>query len=218
MERTPNGWLSKTNYAPVVDMNFPLQVEKAVQAVGVLFRQDGVKCMNYMRLLKLLYIADREALKETGRPITGGPMMAMDRGPVLAEVYDLICGQHENLPAWDRFLKKDRYTVELVKNPDVRKLSRFEIKKLQEIADRHRNDDEWSLSQFTRGFEEWKKNDPGKSCKSILLKDILKAVGLVDSFDAIAEDIRHLTQMQRDLGKKPAPRIPSGKSPKTIGV
>jgi hypothetical protein len=55
-----------------VNVHFPLNVEKAIQAVGVLFRNDRVRRMNYMRVLKLLYIADREALGETGRPIIGG--------------------------------------------------------------------------------------------------------------------------------------------------
>ena len=63
-------------------MNFPLNVEKAIQAIGVLFRHDGVKSMNYMRLLKLLYIADRNAIQESGRAITGGPVLAKERGPV----------------------------------------------------------------------------------------------------------------------------------------
>ena len=37
-----------------VTMYFPLKTEKTIQAIGVLFRQDGVRRMNYMRLLKLL--------------------------------------------------------------------------------------------------------------------------------------------------------------------
>jgi uncharacterized phage-associated protein len=183
-------------------MNFPLHVEKAIQAIGVLFRQDGVKSMNYMRLLKLLYIADREALKETGRPITGGPVVAMERGPVLEEVYDLIRGQHQEMPLWGRFFRKNRFSLELAKDPDVRKLSKYEIRKLQEVAQRHENDDEWSLSRLTHSFDEWRKNDPGTSCKLIALKDILRAIGLGQSTDEIMEDVRHLTQMERDLGRK----------------
>src|SRR5580700_367699 len=92
-----------------VAVYFPLKIEKTIQAIGVLFRHDGVRRMNYMRLLKLLYIADREAVKETGRPITGGPLMAMERGPVLQEVYDLIRGQHAAMPFWDRYFRKNRY-------------------------------------------------------------------------------------------------------------
>ena len=33
-------------------VNFPLKVLKTIQAIGVLLRADGVKRMNYMRLLQ----------------------------------------------------------------------------------------------------------------------------------------------------------------------
>jgi len=182
-------------------MFFPLKVEKTTQAAGVLFRADGVRRMNYMRLLKLLYIADREALKETGRPITGGPVVAMERGPVLGEVYDLIHGRHMQMPLWDRFFRKDRYDLELVDDPDVRKLSKYEIAKLQEVAAHHAQDDEWDLSHFTHTFEEWDKNRPAAgSCRTIALEDILAAVGLAKSAAQIADDASHLTRIEHDLG------------------
>lgn len=183
-------------------MNFPLHVEKAIQAIGVLFRQDGVNRMNYMRLLKLLYIADREAITETGRAIIGGPIVAMERGPVLEEVYELIRGQHKDMPLWDGFLKKDRYALELVGDPDVKKLSKYEIRKLQEVGHRHEDDDEWALSQLTHSFAEWKKNDPGTSCRPISFHDLLEAVGLAASAQEIAEDMQHLTRIQRELGRQ----------------
>ncbi len=108
-------------------MNFPLKVLKTIQAIGVLLRADGVKRTNYMRLLKLLYMADRESLRETGRPITGGPVAAMERGPVLEEVYDLIRGQHKEMPLWDSFFRKERYDLVELCEPDVGKLSKYEI-------------------------------------------------------------------------------------------
>lgn len=36
-----------------------------------------LRTMNYMRLLKLLYIADRELFRATGRPIVWGSVLAM---------------------------------------------------------------------------------------------------------------------------------------------
>lgn len=182
-------------------MYFPSKVDKTIQAVGVLFRHDGVTRMNYMRLLKLLYIADREAFKETGRPITGGPTIALERGPVLEEAYDLVRGQHAEMPLWDKFFRKDRYDLELVEDPDVKKLSKYEIQKLQEIATRHLEDDEWALSRFTHNFEEWKRNDPGQSSRRIPLEDVLSAVGLAASAKEIAEDAMVLTRAHRELGR-----------------
>ncbi len=182
-------------------MNFPLKVLKTIQAIGVLLRADGVKRMNYMRLLKLLYIADRESLRETGRPITGGPVTAMERGPVLEEVYDLIRGQHREMPLWDSFFRKERYDLVELCEPDVGKLSKYEINTLQEIAKKHEDRDEWALVQFTHQLPEWKQNDPGASSKPISLANILEAVGRGAEIDDLANEARSLAAFDRILGK-----------------
>ena len=51
--------------------------------------------------------------------------------------------------------------------------------KLQEIAKRYEDQDEWDLSQHTHEFPEWQKNEAGKSCRPIPLEDILQAVDRV---------------------------------------
>jgi uncharacterized phage-associated protein len=182
-------------------MQFPLKVDKTIQAIGVLFRADGVQCMNHMRLLKLLYIADRESLREVGRPIVGGPVVAMERGPVLEEVYDLIQGRHREMPLWDEFLCKQRYALALRRDPDVGKLSRYEIAKLQEIAKRYEDDDEWALSRFTHDFAEWKKNDPGTSSRPIPLADVLEAVGRGPAAAQIAQEAQDAVFFDRLFGR-----------------
>lgn len=181
--------------------HFPLNVRKTVQAVGVLFRTDGVKRMNYMRILKLLFLADRKSLQETGRPITGGPVVAMERGPVLEEVYRLIRGQHVDMPTWDAHFHRERYDLTMVGDPDVGYLSRFEIQKLQDVAKQYAEFDEWDLVKETHKLPEWQKNDPGTSCNPIPLKDILEAVGF-DKADAakLEEEAEEKAFMQRILG------------------
>ncbi|MCX6915882.1 MAG: Panacea domain-containing protein, partial [Verrucomicrobia bacterium] len=49
-----------------------------------------------MKLIKLLYLADRTALLRWGRPITTDTYVSMDRGPVLSRVLDLATD--EDLP------------------------------------------------------------------------------------------------------------------------
>jgi uncharacterized phage-associated protein len=182
-------------------MNFRLKVSKTIQAIGVLFRFEGVCRMNYMRLLKLLYIADREALRETGRPITGGPVVAMERGPVLLEVFDLIRGQHREMPLWDEHYRTDRYDLKRVRDPDVGQLSKYEIRKLQEIAKRHAEDDEWQLSRLTHEFPEWKKNEPGPAPRPIPLEDTLEAVGQSQAVQRILDEAGEKAHMERLLGR-----------------
>jgi uncharacterized phage-associated protein len=181
-------------------MHFPLKVEKTIQAIGVLFRADDVRSMNAMRLLKLLYIADRESLREVGRPIVGGSILALERGPVLAEVHDLIRGQHREMPLWDEFLGLRNYSLELRKDPDVGKLSRYEIARLQEVARRHAADDEWALSRLTHGFAEWRKNDPGTASRPIPLPDVLEAVGRGPAAAEIAQEAEDAAFFDRLFG------------------
>jgi hypothetical protein len=45
--------------------------------------------MSYLKLMKLLCIADRKALVELGRPITFDRFVSMKRGPVLSRTRDV---------------------------------------------------------------------------------------------------------------------------------
>src|SRR6266481_4115650 len=114
-------------------MAIRLNIPKAIQAASVLLKTDRCKRMSYLRLIKLLYIADRESLKETGRKITRDRTVAMKNGPVLSGIYDLIKGRHEAADEWSQKIRKDGYQVELVDDPGSGQLSRYEIKKLREV-------------------------------------------------------------------------------------
>jgi uncharacterized phage-associated protein len=180
---------------------FPLSVPKTIQAIGVLMRQDGVRSMNSMRLLKLLYIADRQALADTDRAIVGGPIVAMERGPVLEEVLELIQGRHRHMPLWDQYLRTNHFNLELVQDPDVGQLSRYEIETLQETAKRHADHDEWELSRLTHGFPEWQKNNPGQSCRPIPLQDVLGAIGRASHMQTILDEVSEKSHIEQLLGR-----------------
>ena len=89
-------------------MNFRFHFERALQASAYLLRLDG-KRMGYLRLLKLLYIADREWLAETGESITGDRAYAMKYGPVLSNIYDLIKGNGSRAGEWDDYIHTEGY-------------------------------------------------------------------------------------------------------------
>src|ERR1700692_2783749 len=100
-----------------VNMPRKLDVRKTVQAVAVLLHSDRCDRMSYLRLLKLLYIADRESLAETGRSMTGARFLAMPPGPVLSEVYNLVAAAPRDAAGWSEFLRKDGYQLELFHDP-----------------------------------------------------------------------------------------------------
>ena len=168
-------------------MRFRFDFEKTVQAIGVLFREEGRSEVDYLRILKLLYLADRESMTLTGRPITGDRVVAMDHGQVLSETYDLIKGQHTRMPEWDRYFVRSRYSLRLQADPDVSELSRHEIETLQNIARRHENHSQWDLVSLLHQTPEWQSHYVPNSSRPISAEDILQAVGRTDTAAIAAE-------------------------------
>lgn len=131
--------------------------------------------MSRLRLLKLLYIADRELLIESARTITGDHAYAMKNGPVLTQIYDLIKGEGSRAGEWDDFIHSDGYRVELKQEPGRSQLSKQEVEKLIQVAERFRNWDDFEISEYTHGFAEWKNNFHGDETMRIPWDEVLRA-------------------------------------------
>ena len=121
---------------------------KATQAAAYLLQMRGGK-MSYMKLIKLLYLADRAALVRFGRPITTDRYVSMDRGPVLSRVLDLatdgdIPGQEL---IWGAAISepKSNYEVSLREDPGDDELSEAEVGVLEEIFERFGRMSRWEL-------------------------------------------------------------------------
>src|ERR1700693_4333664 len=135
---------------------FKPNVRKAVQAIAVLLRATHRQRLEYLSILKLLYIADRESLADTGKPITGDAPVAMKNGPVLSGIYDLITFSNDrDLPPWAAFLHKEDYDLELKADPGQDLLSRYEIRKLEEVTCRDEKDSWRDLVRITHELPEW---------------------------------------------------------------
>lgn len=173
-------------------MLIPFNPLKVAQAAAVLLKTEQGRRMSRLRLLKLLYIADRESLAERARPITGDKPVAMDHGPVLSHTYNLIKGQDFHSPQWDQFLQQaGSRDVQMVADPGVGKLTRYEIGKLQEVAARFKDANDWDIAEYTHTFEEWAKNRPGeRSRNEIPLEDLLTATGRAEARDELLATAR----------------------------
>ena len=152
---------------------------KAAQVAARLLSLEGGK-MNYMKLIKLLYIIDREALARWGAPVSTDHYVSMKRGPVLSRVLDLINeGRDPNktLSPWHDLISKPQgYDVALVAiDPPDDELSAAEEQLIQEVQREHRERSEWQMVEFVHQFAEWQ--DPGDSSSPIDYREILEAVG-----------------------------------------
>lgn len=171
----------------VSEMWFPLNLNKAMQAAGVLLEFESSSRMDKLRLVKLLYMADRKALCETGNPIIGTRVVAMDNGPLHSEILDLINGEHVREPEWAHFFHLDGYSVVMKIDPGRSLLSRYEIEKLLLVSRDMLPYSTYEVVEITHGFEEWKKNRKSGTSTDISLEDLLDAVGKRDCLDSILE-------------------------------
>src|SRR5687768_11865188 len=88
-------------------MRLRYREDKTTQAAARLLRHGGGK-LNHMKLIKLLYLADRKALVQWGRPITFDWYVSMPHGPVLSFTLNKINESAEpNRPSyWHQFISE----------------------------------------------------------------------------------------------------------------
>ena len=180
-------------------MHFRFDTRKVVEAAGVLLQCVSPHRMKYFRLVKLLYIADRDSLADTGWPIAGAEPVAMNNGPLDSKVLDLVKGtgprSEEDRQTWSDFIRTDGMDVVLVRYPGTRSLSPYEIEKLKGAFRRYELLGRYDVRDLTHEFQEWKDNHVPGSSQPIPLEDIIRAVGRADDLDeitAMAEEVSAL--------------------------
>jgi uncharacterized phage-associated protein len=182
----------------------PFQIDKAIQATAAVLRTSVGHRMSRLRVLKLLYIAEREILKQSGRTITDDRAVAMDHGPVLTSIYSLIKGEHADARQWDQFFEREGPNeIRLIADPGNGKLSRYELEKLSEVSKRFECTDEWALSERTHKFKEWKKNKPPAGSRiPIPLDDVLEALDLLEYKSELLKNARQSASVHNLLSPK----------------
>jgi uncharacterized phage-associated protein len=169
-------------------MRLRFNERKATQAAALLLQLRGGK-MSYLKLIKLLYLADREALLQWGRPITTDRYFAMDRGPVLSRIMDLATdGEDPGSPSiWANHISvPSNYEVRLQTDAGRDELSDAEVELLKRIFQAHGHKSRWEMVDLTHTLPEWK--NPQGGAIPITYRDILKAGGKTELETAAIED------------------------------
>jgi uncharacterized phage-associated protein len=147
--------------------------QKVTEAAALLLELRG-GCMHYIKLLKLLYIADRQAFSEWGTPISNDNYVSMDNGPVLSQTYNLI---KDGGRFWSEYISAPfgDYEVELSNAlQEKKKLSPAEEDMLAKVFAEYGHQNRWKIVDLMHTLPEWK--DPGGSSIPISISDILQAL------------------------------------------
>ena len=191
---------------------FKLDSRKAIEAAAILAGQSPGRRINRKRLLALLYIASRECLKQSARPLIGGRLVAMKYGPIHSDVYDLINERQGNEGAadWSLHFHNEHYDVVLDKDPGVNALSRFEVRVLTDTLKKHEDDDTWDLALQTHKLPEYTSVYSKDRARTITLEQIIHAVKLTPMANSIMRDLKEKDEIDELFAsaKKPIRKKP----------
>lgn len=162
--------------------------QKTTEAAAFFIQLCGGR-VKYIKLLKLLYYADREAFALWERPITYDNYVAMTYGPVLSSTYNLIKGDLDG-SYWNLYIITNGNYVHLREEPPAfKKLSPAEIELIHKIFDKYRLIDPFVLSMHSHDLPGYKKPPRGSSVP-ISLKELLEAFKYPpEEIDRIASEV-----------------------------
>lgn len=133
-------------------------------------------CLNYMHLIKLMYLVDRQSFCEIGQFVTNDDMYSLPNGPLLSNIDDLITEPSREKTVWQNHISAPSdYCVRLldVDHSDVQNtLSDYEKELAQKVFEQYGKMDVWALVDYLhKVLPEWE--NPGKGRKPINLDIIL---------------------------------------------
>ena len=138
--------------------------KKAAQAAAFFLFQAG-QPMSVLKLMKLLYLAERRSFERFGSPMIGDRLVSMPHGPVLSVTYNHMSGELESIEGgWDSWIS-DRAGHDLdLRDRDFLKdasqlleLSDADVDVLTEVWRQFGRMNQWELRDWTHdNCPEWK--------------------------------------------------------------
>jgi uncharacterized phage-associated protein len=166
----------------------PAFEQRVSEAASVLLRKSNGR-MNYMKLIKLLYLAERKTFETKGRPLTYDNLSSLPRGPVLSTTLDLIKNNSKSNGTWKHYYEINGKSIK-VKNefPKYKKLSPADVRIIEEVFTEYGHLGQYELAKITEELPEWK--NPGQSSSPIELRDLLQVMNFsVEEINDIIFDI-----------------------------
>ena len=176
--------------------------ERKVAQMAAFLLGKGGNRMPHLKLMKLLYLADREAMERFGAPISGDRIVAMQHGPVLSMTLNLMDGDVESSPSgWDGLISdKENHELSLkraITCDDMDELSQADIDVLEAVWKRFGHMDKWAIRDYTHDHcPEW--TDPNGSSIPIPYEKVFRALGKPED---VALELSARIEAERSLDK-----------------
>lgn len=155
-------------------------VVQAAQVAAYFAKANGGS-INVLKLVKLIYLADRHSMSLFDFPILNDSFVSMDKGPVNSRTYDRLKSNAQPENEWLRFVAMRKGHEITLADPkitvkDLNQLSRADLRVLGETWNRYGHLDSYTLVKLTHEFcPEW--NDPNGSSSEIPFERIFQFLG-----------------------------------------
>lgn len=156
-------------------ISFVFDERKATQAACYLLSLNNGQ-MNYMKMIKLLYLSDRRYILDFSNSITTDCYVSMDNGPVTSNIYNCIKeGRFDNGSFWSSKIRTENHDVFLIKNDSSYEfLSPMEMKVIGAVNEEFKDDREWDVVDYChKNLKEWQ--FPAGSSIRISIEDIIRS-------------------------------------------
>lgn len=137
--------------------------------------------MPHLKLMKLLYLSDRESMDRYGTPISDDHIVAMPHGPVLSQTLNLIDGDVESREGgWEDWISdKANHEVSLRSAINIEKMDELceaDIEVLNIVWGQFGHMKKWQIRDYTHlHCHEWE--DPNGSSRPISHEMVFRALG-----------------------------------------
>lgn len=176
---------------------------KVAQAAAFLVQRAGGR-IPLIKLMKLLYLADRESLARHAHPISYDRMVSMDHGPVLSRTLNLANGAVPSSPdGWEYWISdREHHAVAINREVDpgaLVDLSEADLEILDHVWRSFGHMTKWEIVEFThKNLPEW--TDPDGSSLQIGYEDVFIALGQTpEAAEQLASDLFAHNRIARKL-------------------
>ena len=179
--------------------------KKSAQVAAFFCEKEG-GVIPVLKLVKLIYLSDREFLEECGLAITNDLHVSMDHGPVNSITYNLIGGSSESNDWSDLISGRSGSNVALSRErveDDTSELSDAEIEALERVWDRFGGMTKYVIRDWThKNCPEWE--NPHGSSYPIPLERTLRFLNVeeAESFADRATSYRAFRSAMSDIEEK----------------
>ncbi|MDE0511993.1 MAG: Panacea domain-containing protein [Gammaproteobacteria bacterium] len=175
--------------------------QRAAQTAAFFISRAG-GTIEILKLMKLMYLAERESLARYGEPIIGDVLVSMKHGPVLSRTLDHINGFIDSEEGgWESWVSA-KAGLQLGLQPahdpaQLTQLSDADMEILDFIWDKFGQYSKYKLRDVTHKIcQEWE--DPGDTSQLIPYSRVLNCVGYKPE---VVRELEQRIQDEEELGK-----------------